>query len=131
VITNAQTLAGALVKKGYQVISGGTDNHLMLVDLRSKNVTGKDAQEALDASGITVNKNAVPFDDKSPLITSGIRIGTPALTTRGMGPAEMEVIAGLIDRVVTHLGANDVYTDVARQVSELCGGFPLYAELRS
>jgi glycine hydroxymethyltransferase len=131
VILNAQALAAALVKRGYQVISGGTDNHLMLLDLRNKNVTGKDAQEALDESGITVNKNAVPFDDKSPLITSGIRIGTPALTTRGMKTAEMEIIAGMIDRVVTHPGAKDVYADVARQVAELCSGFPLYPELRS
>ncbi len=88
VIKNAQALADAMVHKGYNIISGGTDNHLMLIDLRNKNVTGKDAQEALDAAGITVNKNAVPFDDKSPLITSGIRVGTPALTTRGMKEAE-------------------------------------------
>jgi glycine hydroxymethyltransferase len=131
VILNAQTLAAALSKRGYQVISGGTDNHLMLVDLRSKNVTGKDAQEALDEAGITVNKNAVPFDDKSPLITSGIRIGTPALTTRGMGIAEMETIAGLIEQAISGIGKHEVYEDVARQVRDLCSGFPLYPELLS
>jgi glycine hydroxymethyltransferase len=129
VIQNAQALAAGLVRRGYQVISGGTDNHLMLVDLRSKNVTGKDAQEALDAAGITVNKNAVPFDDKSPLITSGVRIGTPALTTRGMGTAEMETIAGLIDRVIVNIGKADVASQVMQGVAELCARFPLYQEL--
>jgi glycine hydroxymethyltransferase len=105
-------------------VSGGTDNHLMLIDLRNKNLTGKDAQEALDLAGITVNKNAVPFDDKSPLITSGIRIGTPALTTRGMREADMDRIAGLIDTVLSSIG---VYKTVAGKVAELCEGFPLYA----
>ncbi len=130
VIKNAQTLAKKLVSLGYYIISGGTDNHLMLVDLRSKNVTGKDAQEALDEAGITVNKNAVPFDDKSPLITSGIRIGTPALTTRGMKEPEMEYIGDLINEVVTNIGKKDVYKSVAKKVEELCGRFPLYPELR-
>ena len=130
VIRNAQTLAAALVARGYAVISGGTDNHLMLADLRSKNVTGKDAQEALDLAGITVNKNAVPFDDKSPLITSGIRIGTPALTTRGMKEAEMEQIGLLIDEVITRLGDTGVYRSVAARVEELCLRFPLYPELQ-
>jgi glycine hydroxymethyltransferase len=126
VIANAQTLAAALVRLGYQVISGGTDNHLMLVDLRSKNVTGKDAQEALDLAGITVNKNAVPFDDKSPLITSGVRIGTPALTTRGMKEPAMEEIAGMIDEVIMHIGNTETYAAVAKRVEELCRRFPLY-----
>lgn len=130
VIANAQTLAARLVSHGFQIISGGTDNHLMLVDLRSKGVTGKDAQEALDASGITVNKNAVPFDDKSPLITSGIRIGTPALTTRGMKERDMEYIGDLIHEVITHIGKHEVYTSVARRVEELCSRFPLYPGLR-
>jgi glycine hydroxymethyltransferase len=131
VIKNAQTLAKKLVSLGYYIISGGTDNHLMLVDLRSKNVTGKDAQEALDEAGITVNKNAVPFDDKSPLITSGIRIGTPALTTRGMKEPEMEYIGELINEVVTSIGKKDVYVSVAMKVEELCTRFPLYPELHS
>lgn len=130
IIKNAQALAAKLVSLGYYIISGGTDNHLMLVDLRSKNVTGKDAQEALDESGITVNKNAVPFDDKSPLITSGIRIGTPALTTRGMKEPAMEYIAELIDEVIVNKGKPDVYKSVAKKVEELCVKFPLYAELQ-
>jgi glycine hydroxymethyltransferase len=130
VIRNAQALAARLVASGYQVISGGTDNHLMLVDLRSKNVTGKDAQEALDLAGITVNKNAVPFDDKSPLITSGIRVGTPALTTRGMKEAEMEEVGRLIDTVIANIGKADVYRSVSGQVETLCRRFPLYPELR-
>jgi glycine hydroxymethyltransferase len=130
VIKNAQALAASLVKVGYKIISNGTDNHLMLVDLRSKNVTGKDAQEALDEAGITVNKNAVPFDDKSPLITSGIRIGTPALTTRGMKEAEMEYIGGLIDEVIVNIGKHDVYKSVAKNVEGLCVKFPLYADLQ-
>jgi len=129
VIANARTLASTLVARGFAVISGGTDNHLMLADLRSKNVTGKDAQEALDEAGITVNKNAVPFDDKSPLITSGIRIGTPALTTRGMKEPEMEFIGELIDEVVSQPGKTAVYASVAKRVEALCDGFPLYPEL--
>ena len=129
VIRNAQSLAAALVKRGYNIISGGTDNHLMLVDLRNKNVTGKDAQEALDLAGITVNKNAVPFDDKSPLITSGIRVGTPALTTRGMKEREMEVVAGFIDRVVSNIGKESEYDRVRNDLVPLCDAFPLYREL--
>jgi glycine hydroxymethyltransferase len=131
VIANAQRLASTLVARGYSVISGGTDNHLMLVDLRGKNVTGKEAQEALDEAGITVNKNAVPFDDKSPLITSGIRIGTPALTTRGMKEPEMELIGGLIDEVITQRGKTGVYASVAKRVEDLCSRFPLYPELHT
>ncbi len=131
IIKNAQALAAKLVKLGYHIISGGTDNHLMLVDLRSKGLTGKDAQEALDEAGITVNKNAVPFDDKSPLITSGIRIGTPALTTRGMKEAEMDYIGDLINEVLTHVGNKAVYQSVARKVEELCTRFPLYPELQN
>ncbi|OGU25471.1 MAG: serine hydroxymethyltransferase [Ignavibacteria bacterium GWA2_54_16] len=129
VIQNAQALAAALVKRGCNIISGGTDNHLMLVDLRNKNVTGKDAQEALDLAGITVNKNAVPFDDKSPLITSGIRVGTPALTTRGMKEPEMEVVAGFIDRVISNIGKESEYDRVRHDIVALCDAFPLYREL--
>jgi len=130
VIRNAQTLAAALVKRGYTIISGGTDNHLMLADLRSRNITGKDAQEALDAAGITVNKNAVPFDDKSPLVTSGIRIGSAALTTRGMKEPDMEQIAGLIDRVLGAMGDAATSGAVRREVESLCLRFPLYPELQ-
>ncbi len=129
VIRNAQALAAALVKRGFNIISGGTDNHLMLVDLRNKNVTGKDAQEALDLAGITVNKNAVPFDDKSPMITSGIRIGTPALTTRGMKEPEMEIVAEVIDRVVSNMGNEAEYGRVRKDIEQLCTSFPLYREL--
>src|SRR5262249_43780695 len=100
IIKNAHELAETLVAVGYNLVSGGTDNHLMLVDLRNRKLTGKDAQEALEEAGITTNKNAVPFDDQSPLITSGIRIGTPALTTRGMKEPEMKLIGGWIHHVL-------------------------------
>jgi glycine hydroxymethyltransferase len=129
IIKNAQALANKLTSLGYYIISGGTDNHLMLVDLRSKNVTGKDAQEALDEAGITTNKNAVPFDDKSPFITSGVRIGTPALTTRGMKEKEMEYVGDLINEVITGIGKKDLYASVAGKVEKLCLKFPLYTEL--
>jgi glycine hydroxymethyltransferase len=105
------------------VISGGTDNHLMLIDLHNKHVTGKAAQIALDNAAITLNKNAVPWDDRSPLITSGIRIGTPALTTRGMREPEMAQVAALIDEVITNITDEQVQRRVAEQVGELCQGF--------
>lgn len=126
IIVNAKKLASELIKKGYQIVSGGTDNHLILVDLRNKNVSGKDADKALEQSGITVNKNMVPFDDKSPLVTSGIRIGTPAVTTRGFKENEMTIIADFIDRVVTNIGSEKVYREVRANAAELCRGFPLY-----
>ncbi len=126
IVSNAKRLADEMTRKGYELVSGGTDNHLILVDLRSKNVTGKDAERALELSGITVNKNMVPFDDKSPLVTSGIRIGTPAVTTRGFGEDEMSIVADLIDRVVTNVGKEKVYSDVKADVAALCGRFPLY-----
>ena len=126
VITNAQALAKKLMNLGYNIISNGTDNHLMLIDLRNKNLTGKEAQEALDPSGITLNKNGVPFDDKSPLITSGIRIGTPALTTRGMKETEMEIVGEFIDKVLKNIGNTTVCKDVENNVKQLCEKFPLY-----
>lgn len=125
VIVNAQTLAKALTEKGYHVISGGTDNHLMLVDLRNKNVTGKQAQEWLDLAGITLNKNGVPFDDKSPLITSGIRIGTAAVTTRGMKEKDMETIAQYIDMAITAVGNSNLAKDVKALVTKLTDRYPL------
>ena len=131
VILNARALAAALAGCGYNVVSGGTDNHLMLLDLRDRTLTGKDAQEALDLAGITVNKNGVPFDDKSPLITSGIRIGTPALTTRGMKEEEMNAVAGFIDTVLRNIGKTQVYSSVAAEVEHLCLQFPLYPELQA
>ena len=128
IVANAQALAAALVKRGYQLVSGGTDNHLMLVDLRNKGLTGKVAEKALDAAGITLNKNTVPKETQSPFVTSGIRIGTPAVTTRGMKEPEMERIAELIDRV---LGAPDdsaLAAQVKADVKELAARFPLYPE---
>jgi glycine hydroxymethyltransferase len=128
VIANAQALAAALVERGFNLVSGGTDNHLMLVDLRNKGITGKDAEKALDRAGITVNKNTVPGETASPFVTSGIRIGTPALTTRGLGVDEMRTIAGLIDRVIAH-PADEAQTALIRaEIRELCGRFPLYGE---
>ncbi len=126
IIRNAKALAVKLVSLGFKIISGGTDNHLMLVDTRNKNITGKAAQEALDNVGITCNKNAVPFDDKSPLITSGIRLGTPALTTRGMKEKEMEQIAELINMVVSNPQDEKTKTDVRNAVEEITSRFPLY-----
>ena len=126
IIRNAKALAAKLVSLGFKIISGGTDNHLMLVDTRNKNITGKAAQEALDDVGITCNKNAVPFDDKSPLITSGIRLGTPALTTRGMKEKEMERIAELINMVVSKPQDEKTKTEVRNAVEEITSRFPLY-----
>jgi glycine hydroxymethyltransferase len=126
VVENAQTLAEALQSRGYQIVTGGTDTHLFLVDLRSKGVTGKEAETVLDQAGITLNKNAVPFDDKPPAVTSGIRIGTPSVTTRGMGTAEMALIAGLIDRVLSKRGDPAVVSETAAEVRRLCEKFPIY-----
>jgi glycine hydroxymethyltransferase len=131
VIKNAKCLAGVLVGRGFQIISDGTDNHLMLADLRGKNITGKAAEEALDKAAITVNKNAVPFDDRSALITSGIRIGTAAVTTRGMKEKEMEIIGDLIDRVVSHSTDDNVIAQVHAEVKVLTSQFPLYPETRN
>ncbi len=123
IVKNARALAAALMERDYHVISGGTDNHLMLIDLHNKGVTGKAAQIALDEAMITLNKNAVPWDDKSPLITSGIRIGTPALTTRGMKEAEMVQVAALIDEVIRNINDSQVHKRVAAQVKELGANF--------
>lgn len=128
IIKNAQALAGELMNRGYKVVSGGTDTHLMLVDLRNHNVTGKQTEKALEAAGITVNKNMVPLDDKSPFVTSGIRLGTPALTTRGMRENEMKLIAEMIDKVILDIDSEATRTKVAKQVSDLCSGFPLYSD---
>jgi glycine hydroxymethyltransferase len=129
VIKNAQTLAAALVSRGYAIVSGGTDSHLMLVDLRPKGLTGKEAEQLLDKAGITVNKNTIPGDPQSPFVTSGIRLGTSALTTRGFGESEMEKVAALIDTVLT--GKDDAtLARVKRDVRELAGEFPLYAAAR-
>ncbi|HEX8363269.1 MAG TPA: serine hydroxymethyltransferase [Longimicrobium sp.] len=128
VIENARALAEGLMERGFTLVSGGTDNHLVLVDLRSKGVTGKVAEKALDRAGITVNKNTVPGETESPFVTSGIRIGTPALTTRGLGPDEMRTIATFIDRVVTAADDESVSAAVRGEIREMCDRFPLYAE---
>ena len=126
VVANARALAAALVDAGFDIVSGGTDNHLMLVDLRNRNLTGKIAQSSLDEAAITVNKNTVPKETQSPFVTSGIRIGTPAVTTRGMGAAEMRRIAALIDRVLRAPEDAKVIEAVRSEVRELAGAFPLY-----
>jgi glycine hydroxymethyltransferase len=126
IVRNAQALAKALVARGYQLVSGGTDNHLMLVDLRNKGLTGKVAEKALDLAAITVNKNTVPKETQSPFVTSGIRIGTPAVTTRGMREPEMERIAELIDRVLVSAEDQGVAERVKEEVRSLSSAFPLY-----
>ena len=129
VIRNAVAMADEMMKLDYAVVSGGTDNHLMLIDLRNKNVTGKQAENALDTSGITCNKNAVPYDTQPPLVTSGIRLGTAAMTSRGMNEEDMRHMARLIDRVVSNVGKEDVYIAVKKDVKHFCRQFPLYPSL--
>jgi len=126
IVANARALAGALTERGLQVVSGGTDNHLMLVDLRNRGLTGKVAEKALDVAGITVNKNTVPKETQSPFVTSGIRIGTPAVTTRGMREPEMQLIAELIDTVLANVDDAATLERVKGQVKELTERFPLY-----
>jgi len=123
---NATTMAEAFVSKGYEVVSGGTDNHCMLIDLRSKNVTGKDAENALVKAHITVNKNMVPFDNQSPFVTSGIRIGTPAITTRGLKENHMVKIVDLIDEVIMNYDNDEVIDSVADKVVKMMEGFPIF-----
>jgi glycine hydroxymethyltransferase len=126
VVANAKVLAAGLMKRGFSIISGGTDNHLMLVDLTNLGVTGKDAEEALDRTGVTLNKNSVPFDKLSPMVTSGIRIGTPCVTSRGMGTAEMEEIADVIAAVVKNISTPSVLQEQSVRVRALCDRFPTY-----
>ena len=114
--------------RDYNIISGGTDNHLMLIDLRNKNITGKKAQETLDKAHITLNKNAVPYDDKSPFVTSGIRVGVPAITTRGMKESDMEKVVELIDRILSDIDNADTIEKVKGEVREMMKGFPLYKQ---
>jgi len=128
VVRNATALASALLARGYRLVSGGTDTHLLLVDLTPTGLTGKDAQEALDRAWITVNKNTIPYETRSPMVTSGIRIGTPAVTTRGMAEPEMAEIARLIDRILGKLGDASVEASVRGEVQELTARFPLYPE---
>lgn len=126
---NAQAMAKALVAKDYHLISSGTDNHLMLIDLRNKNITGKKAQETLDRAHITLNKNAVPYDDKSPFVTSGIRVGVPAITTRGLKEEHMQTVVDFIDRVLMNIDDAAVVSSVSKEVNEFMGAFPLYPEI--
>jgi len=128
ILKNAQAMADELKNQGFRLVSGGTDNHLMLVDLTAKGVSGKDAQEALDLAAITVNKNGIPFDTQGPQITSGIRIGTPALTTRGMKEKEMRLIATYIADVISNINDDSKIKAVAEKVKNLCAQFPLYAQ---
>jgi glycine hydroxymethyltransferase len=128
VINNAQTVASELVALGYDVISGGTDNHLMLVDLRNKGVTGKQAEDALIKADITINKNMVPFDDQSPFVTSGMRIGTSAITTRGMKEDDCKKIVGWLDRIITHHTDDKIIADVKAEVTAFAGGFRLFPD---
>lgn len=129
VIANAQAMAKSFVSRGYNLISNGTDNHLMLIDLRNKNLTGKKAQETLDKAHITLNKNAVPFDDKSPFVTSGIRVGVPAVTTRGLKEGHMETVVSLIDKILMNTDDESVIAGVKSEVKTFMREFPLYPEL--
>ena len=126
IVANAKALADALLKRDFRLVSGGTDTHLILVDLTNRGVTGKDMETALDKAGITVNKNTVPAETRSPFVTSGIRIGTPAVTTRGFKEAEMDILAGWIDITANNVGNEEVLSAVRAEVLELCGRFPLY-----
>lgn len=126
IVKNAKRLAQELIKRGFKIISGGTDNHLFLVDLRGSGITGKEAEEALDLAGITVNKNSIPFDDTPPSITSGIRLGTPCVTTRGMTEEEMCRIADFITEVLQNIRNRDRILKIRERVRELCHAFPVY-----
>ncbi len=126
---NAQAMGKSFVDRGYHIISGGTDNHLLLIDLRNKNITGKKAQETLDRAHITLNKNAVPYDDKSPFVTSGMRVGVPAITTRGLMEADMERVVSLLDKVLMNIDNETIVGEVEREVQAFMNDFPLYAEL--
>lgn len=130
VVKNAKVLSETLAKQGFRLVAGGTDTHLFLVDLASKNITGAQAQEALDEVGITVNKNNIPFDTKSPMVTSGIRVGTPAVTTRGMKEEEMAEIGRQMAKVLENIGNVKIYQEARERVNGLCNRFPLYSELK-
>jgi glycine hydroxymethyltransferase len=126
VLENARALAARVAHHGYRIVSGGTDNHLFLVDVFSRGITGKDAEEALEQAGITVNKNTIPFDQNPPMVASGLRIGTPAITTRGMGPADMERVGDLIASALESRGDEHALAKVKSEVAEFVAGFPLY-----
>jgi glycine hydroxymethyltransferase len=129
VVSNANSMANSLISMGYDIVSGGTDNHLMLIDLRNKGVTGKQAEIALDSAGITCNKNAVPYDIQPPLVTSGIRLGAAAMTSRGFKEHDMKQIAEFIDKVIQHIDQPQIAADVKQQVSEYCKDFPIHPQI--
>ncbi len=129
ILKNAKALAEVLLELGYDLVTGGTDNHLILMDLTKQGISGKDAETALGKAGITVNKNSVPYDQRSPFVTSGIRIGTPALTTRGMKSEEMKKIAGWIDQSIKNAGDEKILAKIKEDVRELCLSFPIYREV--
>ena len=129
IINNAKALAGEFINLGYDIVTGGTDTHIVLIDLTSKSISGKKAEKKLEECYITTNKNMIPYDQRSPLITSGIRLGTPALTTRGMNDREMKYVAGLIHQVLSNIDNQDVVKSVQLEVLELCKNFPLYSEM--
>jgi glycine hydroxymethyltransferase len=131
IIKNSRYLASSLEKRGYRIVSGGTDNHLFLVDLTGKGITGIEAQESLEKSGIVLNRNVIPFDTKGPSVTSGIRIGTPAITTRGMKEPEMEFVAEIIDAVLLAPHDEQLQDRVREGVKELCRRFPFYSRIYS
>ena len=131
IVENAKTMAQDLLNEGFHVVSGGTDTHLMLLSFIEQGITGKVVEEALERAGITVNKNTVPFDPQKPLITSGIRIGTPAVTTRGMDIEEMHVIAKFISKIIKNLDNDDIIRQVRDDVGQLCEKFPLYTRRRN
>jgi len=131
VIDNAKAMANAFLSRDYELVSGGTDTHVILIDLSKKAITGKAAEIALEKAGITVNKNMVPFDERNPFITSGIRIGTPAITTRGMTQDDMEKIVALIDSIIDNPNNEDNIVSVKAEVNDLCNSFPIYPELRA
>lgn len=128
VVDNTQAFAERLLEHGFNLVSGGTDNHLVLINLHNKNVTGKDAENALEEAGITVNKNMVPFDDQPPMVTSGVRVGTPALTTKGMKEAEMRIIADMFERVISDPGNEKSAAEIKAEIGEMNKAFPLYPE---
>ena len=128
IVKNAKTLSLALLDKGFELVSGGTDNHLMVIDLSNRNITGKEAESVLDHAGITANKNVIPYDKRGPVTTSGVRLGTPVLTTRGMGDKEMQLVAELIHDAIKFRDSQETLSKVREKVRELCRAFPLFTE---
>jgi glycine hydroxymethyltransferase len=129
VVKNSQALGAALIHYGFRLVSGGSDNHLLLVDLNNKDITGKDAEEILESAGLTVNKNAVPFDTQSRFVTGGIRVGTPAVTSRGLKEREMKQIAEWMNRAIVNRGDEQEIKKIRSEVRELCERFPIYPHL--